>query len=162
MIEVRLARDGTTYRLRREQPGVLVRIGDEGPEGEGTVERCPDDRVAVASDAGTGFAHAVRAGDQVWVRYHGRTYRLELLRGRTRPRERHAAGLVSPMPGQVQKLLASPGDEVEAHQPLLVVEAMKMQLEIKAPGPGRLVKFLAREGEQVEAGVPLAELEPAP
>jgi biotin carboxyl carrier protein len=64
------------------------------------------------------------------------------------------------MPGQIQKLLVSPGDQVEAHQPLLVVEAMKMQIEIKAPHAGRVAKLLAAEGEQVEAGVPLVELVP--
>jgi biotin carboxyl carrier protein len=65
------------------------------------------------------------------------------------------------MPGQVQKLLVAEGDTVEAGQPLLVVEAMKMQLEIKAPEAGRVRRLRVREGEQVMEGVPLAEMEPA-
>jgi biotin carboxyl carrier protein len=161
VVELRLSHNEQVYRLRRELPGALILLGEDGEGAVCRVARTPDARVAVETGSGTGFAIAVRDGDDIWVRYCGRTYRLEALRGRTRTRERHPAGLASPMPGQVQKLLVSPGDEVAAHQPLLVVEAMKMQLEIKAPHAGRVAKLLAAEGEQVEAGVPLVEMEPA-
>jgi biotin carboxyl carrier protein len=65
------------------------------------------------------------------------------------------------MPGQVQRILVAEGDAVGAGQPLLVVEAMKMQLEVKAPHAGRIRRLLTRAGEQVEAGNPLVELEDA-
>jgi len=162
VVEVRLSHNEQVYRLRRERPGALVLVEEDGEGAVCRVARTPDARVAVETGAGTGFAIAVRDGDEVWVRYGGRTYRLEALRARSRPRERQTGGLASPMPGQVQKLLVGPGTEVNAHEPLLVVEAMKMQLEIKAPYRGTVVKFLTVEGEQVEAGVPLVELEAIP
>jgi 3-methylcrotonyl-CoA carboxylase alpha subunit len=64
------------------------------------------------------------------------------------------------MPGQVVKLLVEPGATVGAGDPLLVVEAMKMQLEIKAPFAGTVTRFLAAEGDQVDAGVDLVDLAP--
>ena len=104
-------------------------------------------------------ADAVRDGSTVWVRFEGRTYRFELVRGQRRERAHTGGDLSSPMPGQVQKVMVSVGETVEAHQPIMVVEAMKMQLEIKAPHAGTVKRLLAEQGEQIEAGMPLAELE---
>jgi len=64
--------------------------------------------------------------------------------------------LTSPMPGKVVRLLASPGDAVEAGQGILVVEAMKMQNELKATRAGKVLSIAAREGATVAAGEPLA------
>jgi propionyl-CoA carboxylase alpha chain len=68
----------------------------------------------------------------------------------------HAGSLASPMPGAVWKVLASAGDEVEKGQPLLVLEAMKMEHEIVAPVAGPLEELRVAEGDQVEAGTILA------
>jgi biotin carboxyl carrier protein len=67
--------------------------------------------------------------------------------------------IIAPMPGKVVRLLAAPGDEVEAGQAVLVIEAMKMQNELKAPQKGRVAKLYAGEGAAVEAGQILAEIE---
>jgi biotin carboxyl carrier protein len=64
--------------------------------------------------------------------------------------------IVAPMPGKVIRLLVKPGDKVEAGQGLLVVEAMKMQNEVKSPKTGTVEKLLAREGQPVNAGDILA------
>ena len=63
------------------------------------------------------------------------------------------------MPGKVIKVLVEPGASVEAGQGLVVVEAMKMQNEMKAPKSGRVVRVHAREGATVIAGEPLAVVE---
>ena len=62
---------------------------------------------------------------------------------------------------QWKSYIIAEGDPVKQNQPLLVVEAMKMQLEIKAGHAGTVKKILVREGDQVEAGGPLVELEEA-
>ncbi len=67
--------------------------------------------------------------------------------------------LTAPMPGKVVRVLVSAGDAVEAGQGLLVVEAMKMQNEIKAPRAGRVVSLPATEGAAVTAGEVLATME---
>jgi len=59
----------------------------------------------------------------------------------------------------VLQYLVAPGTRVEPGTPLLVLEAMKMQIEIKAPVPGRVVRFLAEVGEQVPSGTTLVELD---
>ena len=64
--------------------------------------------------------------------------------------------IVAPMPGKVIRLLVKPGDKVEAGQGLLVVEAMKMQNEVKSPKTGTVEKLLAKESQPVNAGDVLA------
>jgi biotin carboxyl carrier protein len=69
------------------------------------------------------------------------------------PRRAHGpARLVSPMPGRVVRVLCAPGGEVAAGQGLLVVEAMKMENEIRAPRAGVVGEVAVREGQAVEAG----------
>jgi biotin carboxyl carrier protein len=60
--------------------------------------------------------------------------------------------VVAPMPGKVVRLLVQAGDHVEAGQGLLVVEAMKMQNEIRSPKSGTVERILAKEGQPVNAG----------
>jgi len=79
-------------------------------------------------------------------------------RGATAP-ARHAPGparLVAPMPGRVLRVLAEPGADVVGGQGLFVIEAMKMENELKAPRAGRLQEVAVREGQAVEAGALLA------
>jgi biotin carboxyl carrier protein len=64
--------------------------------------------------------------------------------------------IVAPMPGKVVRLLVKAGDHVEAGQGLLVVEAMKMQNEIRSPKSGTVERVLAKEGQPVNAGEVLA------
>jgi biotin carboxyl carrier protein len=70
-----------------------------------------------------------------------------------------ARSIASPMPGKVVRVLVAEGDQVGAGQGLVVVEAMKMQNELKAPGDGRVVSVAAREGATVAAGEVLVTLE---
>jgi biotin carboxyl carrier protein len=67
--------------------------------------------------------------------------------------------VTAPMPGKVVRILVAPGDSVVAGQGLLVVEAMKMQNEMKAVRPGRVVSIAAQEDATVTAGQVLATLE---
>ena len=69
------------------------------------------------------------------------------------------APLVAPMPGLVVRVMAAPGDEVQAGQGLVVVEAMKMENELRAAAAGRVRAVHAREGQAVEKGTVLVELE---
>jgi len=66
--------------------------------------------------------------------------------------------LHSPMPGRVIRILLPQGSEVAAQQGVLVVEAMKMQNELKSPKAGVVTKMLVSEGDTVAAGQPLATI----
>jgi len=63
------------------------------------------------------------------------------------------------MPGKVVRVLAREGENVQAGQGIIVLEAMKMQNEIKSPKAGTLQKVLAREGANVNPGEVLAVIE---
>jgi biotin carboxyl carrier protein len=64
--------------------------------------------------------------------------------------------VTAPMPGKVIRLLVNAGDEVEAGQGLVVVEAMKMQNEIRSPKRGKVERLQVKEGQNVNAGDVLA------
>jgi biotin carboxyl carrier protein len=65
----------------------------------------------------------------------------------------------SPMPGKVVRLLVAAGDDVVARQGLVVVEAMKMQNELKAPRAGRVASVSVKVNEPVTAGSVLLMIE---
>ena len=73
-------------------------------------------------------------------------------------REQGPQEIVAPMPGKIVKILASENQEVSRGQGLLVIEAMKMQNEIRAPRAGRVARIYAQEGTGVEAGFRLLRL----
>ena len=67
--------------------------------------------------------------------------------------------ILSPMPGKVVRVLAAPGDMVVTGQGIVVVEAMKMQNELKSNRDGRVLSVAAKEGATVIAGELLASVE---
>ncbi len=83
--------------------------------------------------------------------------------GRRRGAVAHGSGgpqrIVAPMPGKVVRVLVAPGDRVAARQGLVVVEAMKMENELRAGGDGRVVSVAVTEGQSVDAGALLAVVE---
>jgi biotin carboxyl carrier protein len=64
--------------------------------------------------------------------------------------------ILAPMPGKIIRVLVQTGEKVEAGQGLLVVEAMKMQNEIRSPKTGTVERLLVKEGQPVNAGEILA------
>jgi biotin carboxyl carrier protein len=77
---------------------------------------------------------------------------------RTRPAAERGDGpseVVAPMPGRIVKVLVTRGDKVKARQPLVVVEAMKMENELRAPRDGVVADIRVGEGALVEPGAVL-------
>jgi biotin carboxyl carrier protein len=66
--------------------------------------------------------------------------------------------IVAPMPGRIVKVLVTEGQEIKRDQGLLVIEAMKMQNELRAPRAGRVERVSVAEGRGVEAGARLLRL----
>jgi propionyl-CoA carboxylase alpha chain len=73
-----------------------------------------------------------------------------------------AGSLLAPMPGLVRRVLVETGTTVTAGQPLLVLEAMKMEQTVAAPAAGVVAELRAKAGEQVSTGQVLAVVEPCP
>jgi biotin carboxyl carrier protein len=102
------------------------------------------------------------ATDGLLVRINGREFKLEIADPRAWRRGRSGsielAGrqqIAAPLPGKIVRVLAAMGQQVEPGQGLLVIEAMKMQNEIRSPKSGTVEKIV-REGQTVNAGEILA------
>ena len=108
------------------------------------------------------LAYAVRERAKTWVFIDGRTYVIE-------PESRDASArlhgtddqmaLSAPMPATVLAVEVAPGQDVMAGDLLVLLEAMKMEVPIKAPRDGRVKSVGCREGELVQPGIALLELE---
>ncbi len=68
-------------------------------------------------------------------------------------------GPVAPMPGTIVALVAKPGETVEAGEPMLIMEAMKMEHTLRAPARGRVARFACAVGDFVAEGAALLEFE---
>ena len=97
------------------------------------------------------------------VLLNGRRFAIEKRSSQSVPREpkasRRRRDVKSSMPGRVVAVLAAEGDSVREGQAVLVVEAMKMQNEMKAPAAGQVVRIGFKAGEYVEAGATLFVIE---
>ena len=151
--------DGRRHELeaREVEPGVYlfvregevfeIHLGGGGGGGDDGAGASPPE-IRVRHRGGHG-AYAVRLIDP------------KRLRG-ARAAAGHDAGrapITAPMPGKVVRVLVEQGQEVEAAQPVVVVEAMKMQNELKSPKAGAVVALRAAPGATVNAGDILAEIE---
>jgi biotin carboxyl carrier protein len=108
-------------------------------------------------------AHVAADGPRRWVAVNGQTVMLSVPQAEKKARRGRAAGpkhdsLEAQMPGVVRKVLVAAGDRVEKGQPLLVLEAMKMEIKIAAPHAGLVERIAVREGETVGRGQLLVEL----
>ncbi len=104
--------------------------------------------------------------DEYEVLIEGDCYKFSLMneqrRALIRAGGKSAAGkamVTSPMPGKVVKLLVAEGEEVQSDQGVIVVEAMKMENELKSAIAGRVKEIFVREGDVVESGAKLLLVE---
>jgi biotin carboxyl carrier protein len=102
------------------------------------------------------------------VSVDGKTYQVEMdqepSRSHRKKRDSNRGGgpssglISSAIPGKIVSVLVSEGDIVEAGGVVVVLEAMKMQNEIKTSIDGRVKKIMCKPGERIEANVPLMEI----
>lgn len=122
-------------------------------------EALEEGRLKLRSDAGETIAEITAAGARRFVRLGTADFVLErdaASRGRG---QQHGGGLTAPMPGVVTRVLAAAGDDVTKGQPLVAIEAMKMEHLIRAPRDGKVKSVPAQVGAMVQSGQVLAELE---
>jgi len=109
--------------------------------------------------------HAVKTDRGVEVWHDGRRICLETADRRARREQPGHAGppsdeLAAPMPGTILKINVKTGDAFEAHQALVVMESMKMEMTLSAPQTGKVVEIRCKVGELVAMGAVLAKLAP--
>ncbi len=155
------AADGTEHRVAYR----FTRDGVHLPADPGlSLLSAQPDKVVLAAAAGaaavaTAFTVS-RYGDRVYVDSPGGTVALLALPRFPEPDSVVEQGsLLAPMPGSVIRLGADLGDTVTAGQPLVWLEAMKMEHTITAPADGVLTQLSVSVGQQVEVGAVLARVE---
>ncbi len=111
-------------------------------------------------------ARVMSDGKKRWVHVDGATFVLERADARTQRGHSHGARegtgsgiVVAPMPGQVRGVLVNEGDVVTEGQPLVILEAMKMELKVSAPQDGVVSKILVTQGQSVEREQILGQVE---
>ena len=165
---VRLGKDERAITVRRlsETSAGGVRYGisiDEGEEVEVDAVRPVDDVLSLVHQGRIWEAGLVEIDDGFEVEVVGLRHEFEVMDPRKKAlRMAEGAGdqtLKTQMPGRVVRILVAEGDVVDEGQPVIVVEAMKMENELKSPVSGTVQRVCGSEGEQVQARSNLIEFE---
>lgn len=120
-----------------------------------------DGRLHVGVGDGTHSGNAIASGDEVWVTVDGEVFMFQVTHG-TRASHASSAGqdaFSPPMAATVVRIAVKPGDRVEDGDVLIALEAMKMELPIRAPRAGIVRAVHCREGELVQPGQVLIAFE---
>jgi biotin carboxyl carrier protein len=104
-------------------------------------------------------AHAVADGDKRWVFLDGDVFELEVVRAGRRRGGSHHGSLSAPMPATVIRVNTEAGARVKRGDTLVVLEAMKMELPVRATADGTVTAVKCRVGELVQPGTPLVEVD---
>lgn len=98
-----------------------------------------------------------RLGQQLWYHYEGETFQYSppvKIRGGGQGAISHS-DVVSPMPGKIIKILVKIGDKVNSGQPVVMMEAMKMEYTLEARQEGLIEQIFCKTGDQVALGITL-------
>jgi biotin carboxyl carrier protein len=161
--EVQLARSGSgeknrVIELEREASGWRVTL-DGRPVAVDAAEIAPNTLSILLDGRSFEFSVAPSPDGKLTLHTGALEFTAEVIDPRAWSGRRHgnveAEGrqqILAPMPGKVVRLLTKAGNRVEAGQGLLVVEAMKMQNEIRSPKSGVVERVVVKEGQPVNAG----------
>jgi propionyl-CoA carboxylase alpha chain len=154
-------------QLRTAGEHVFARV-DDGPEQPAQLDTVHGVLRSFLLGARQRELLAAATDDGVWLAIGGFEYHAEVLDD-THARLASVAGgraashvrreLKAPMPGLLVKVLCSPGDQIEAGQPLAVLQAMKMENELSLPRGGTVIAVTAQAGQTVEQGQVLFTVE---
>ena len=166
-----------TFLIQAEERELPIEIEEVGPHrynirlnGENRAvdgRRLGANRLSLLLDGQNYEASVVRSADDFDVlvsshRFRFRVLSAERARRAKRGGDRDTHGrrdIKVSMPGKVVDVLVKLGDAVEAHQGILIIEAMKMENEVRSPGAGEIKEIRVKPGQAVEAGELLAVVE---
>ncbi|MEY3214102.1 MAG: hypothetical protein RIT28_4583 [Pseudomonadota bacterium] len=148
-------------RVDRAESGYTVQVGD-GPQRQVDARWVRDHLSMVFDDQRSFDVPLARSKDGWHVGVRGQGYFAKVIDPRRAALRLSSAAeegvLMTTMPGRVVAVLVKPGDKVTKGQPLVVVEAMKMENELKAPRDGVVDQVFAQVGAALESGVKLLQL----
>jgi len=153
---------------RQPDGSYLARIGDRSYRVEAAPR--PDGELSLIVDGKRLAAHVAtrktRTGIHHYVALAGRETRVFELGKPTGSTRRaggatgSAGGLTAQMPGQVTQVFVAEGDTVSEGQPLMLLEAMKMEIRVAAPSAGVVARILVTAGQSIEREQALIEIQP--
>ena len=127
----------------------------------GQVKQVGNGVYQVAVDGKTEMLYAVGPAHDRWVFWNGRVFRGDFRKDASAARGSHGSTaprtLTAPMPATIVTVHVKAGDAVTKGQVLMLLEAMKMELPIRAPGDGVVSAVHRREGQRVDADAVLVE-----
>jgi len=153
-----------SFELERERNRVFARIYDREYEFEAS--EVEPDVFLLKHNRSVSEVFITRAGDSYTASVNGKAIEVRLIDpkrlrnfGSGSGDTEGVAEIKTMMPGKVVRFVANPGQDVEKGDGVIVVEAMKMQNELKSPKAGTLKEFRVSEGDTVSAGDVLALVE---
>jgi len=161
---MKLAGEGREFAVElisHETNSARVRIDEREVHAE--IHPLPDGGAILTVGARRMRTYAMRRGHSILVAIGPYNFDLTPIEGRAASAARGLAApaVVAPMPGKVLKIMVREGDHVEAGQPLLVIEAMKMETTLSAEAAAIVGRVLVAAGQMVDHGEVLLELSPA-
>jgi biotin carboxyl carrier protein len=158
--------NGVGYRLHVDADG-RIEIAEDATEAMYTrmVDPIDTGRVRLIDASGRRTpADVATDGDVAWVFVNGDVFEIEVERSDQQPVRRRTGvgheGLTAPMPATVVQVLVTPGALVTRGQTLVLLEAMKMELPVRAHRDGVVASVQCAAGDLVQPGVALVELTP--
>ena len=167
-MKLRIELDGKDYTLDLQQSGPRFEYRLDGvinTSGAADVLEIAPGLFSVLLGSHSFTVQIASKGEELELWVDNRRHTASIVDVRDRPgkgKKGSSAGRMeirAQMPGKVIKLLAAPGEKVEAGTGVIVVEAMKMQNEMKSPKDGTVSKILVSEGATVGAGETLLVIE---
>lgn len=146
-----------TWTTDVDGPRVAVRGGDAPVEVTGSERDGYEVRLASGASL---RAVAANQGDDIWVSVDGSVFQFHVVRGHGAGRSAQDQDALSPpMAATVVRIAVKPGDRVSQGDLLVALEAMKMELPIRAPRDGLIRAITCAEGDLVQPGTALVELD---
>ncbi len=156
--------NGSTLHVRFNETSTAARVQPDGAieigETRFTIESLEPGVYVVDSTDGRRTVAVAGAADDRWISVDGQVFRVEIA-SEARARKKTGGGhgsLMAPMPATVVKVLVEPGATVAEGDTLIVLEAMKMELPIRAPRAGVVSAIRCKAGELVQPNVALLEI----
>ena len=133
--------------------------GEKGEPPKIRISKLDDkSRISVEIDGNPRLAHVSKVGDKWWIHLDGEIYIISELEKGAKSLSKAEGGLSAPMPGTVLDVMVTVGQRVREGQPLMTMEAMKMEHRIVAPKAGEVISIYFNQGDRVDMGSVLVEL----
>lgn len=155
----------TDKKDKAEAKGFIVSFGKK--EHRFNATRVSPNCFSILFDGRNIIAYIAESENSLYVHINGQAVKLDKVKDDGNSFARDAVEFVSkdeistPMPGKVVKILVKKGDKVTAKQPLVIVESMKMENEIKSPTDGKVKSIHFGPGDLVKPGQTIIKLTPA-